>query len=162
MQEAVPSTTAIHVAVAYAQRHPLFDACKTAGIPLVFYGLLDAEAAVSPLLLTDFLNQDPGKVECRLLKGNFHPKVIWWHGFGAYIGSANLTHAAWFHNVEAGIFLHEEELEATGVRNDLEILFEYIREKSIPLTQELLSHLGALEAERRALRKRASTADVKV
>jgi hypothetical protein len=142
-------TNVVRAAVAYAQPHRFFEDCKKSGVPLLFYGLLDESGAVSPTLLATLLAQGQSKVECRLVRGNFHPKVIWWHGFGAYIGSANLTHAAWFHNVEAGVFLDEEELQSTGLADQLDGLFDYLANNSVALTQETVTKLERLAADRR-------------
>lgn len=151
LNRSLPYTSRIQAAVAYAQaNHPFFETCREKNIRLVFYGLLDEDAAVAPNLLSELLAWGPSKVECRLLKGNYHPKVIWWHGFGAYIGSANLTHAAWFHNVECGVFFDELELETAGVADELERMFEHLRERSVPLSKELLQKIEALAVDRRA------------
>lgn len=42
-----------------------------------------------------------------------HAKVIWWRGYGVYVGSANLTSAAWYNNIEAGVFFSESEIAET-------------------------------------------------
>jgi hypothetical protein len=102
----------VEAAVAYAHGadHPLLRTCKERGLRLVFYGLLDEEGAVGIPFLKELLSWGPSRAEVRLVKWNFHPKVIWWRGFGAYVGSANVTDKAWFNNVEAGVFLDESEL----------------------------------------------------
>jgi len=142
----------VQAAVAYAQRsNPLFDHCKENGVRLEFYGLLDETGAVAPELLRHFLQQGPSRVDCRLVNGLFHPKVIWWHGHGAYIGSANLTDAAWFRNVECGVFYPESELSTGGLDGELEQLFAYLRTVSVPLTQELVERLARLSVSQRAV-----------
>lgn len=151
MNKAMPFADSVQAAVAYAQPHPFFETCKKHGLRLTYYGLLDEESAVSTALLRDLLNQGPSKVECRLVKGHFHPKVIWWRGFGAYVGSANLTHAAWFHNVEAGVFLDEDDLQTTGFGEQLDAMFDHLAANSVPLTKELLSKLESLAADRKGL-----------
>ena len=40
----------------------------------------------------------------------FHSKLIWFHGYGVYIGSHNLTENAMYNNIEAGVFIPEDEL----------------------------------------------------
>ncbi len=143
----------IRAAVAYAQpANALFDHCKqNADVRLVFYGLLDETGAVPAHLLKSFLDRGPSRVECRLVRGHYHPKVIWWEGFGAYIGSANLTLAAWTKNVECGVFYSEDELVSLGIADELDALFDYTRTNSVPLTNELLAKLSMLAESTREL-----------
>ena len=62
--------------------------------------------------------------------------------YGAYIGSANLSNSAWFENIEAGIFLTEEELHKNGLFSDLEDFFKYLDSRSEPLTEERYKELS--------------------
>jgi hypothetical protein len=141
----------VDAAVAYAQGsdHPLLKACKEKGLKLTFYGLLDEDGAVGVPFLKELLAWGPSRAEVRLVKGNFHPKVIWWRGFGAYVGSANLTHKAWFNNVEAGVFFEEAELISTGAGAELDDMFEYLSKHSIPVTNEVIEKLDRLTQDRR-------------
>ncbi len=141
----------VHAAVAYAEGadHPLLRACKDSPLKLIFYGLLDEGGAVGLQFLKELLSWGPSRAEVRLVKGHFHTKVIWWRGFGAYIGSANLTHKAWFNNLEAGMFLEEAELVSTGTAADLDDLFHYLPAHSIPVTTEIVRRLEQLAEERR-------------
>jgi predicted metal-dependent phosphoesterase TrpH len=143
----------VEAAVAYAESkdHPLLQTCKQKGIKLTFFGLLDEEGAVSPMLLRELLSWGPSRAEARLVKGNFHAKVIWWRGYGAYVGSANLTHKAWFNNVEAGIFFEEAELVATGVGAELDHMFVHLATNSISVTTEVVEKLERLAQDRRPL-----------
>ena len=145
--------TVIRAAVAYAQpANALFDHCKqNADVRLIFYGLLDETGAVPTHLLKSFLDRGPSRVECRLVRGHYHPKVIWWEGFGAYIGSANLTLAAWTKNVECGVFYAEDELVSWGIADELDALFDYVKANSVPLTDELINKLSMLETPARDL-----------
>lgn len=148
--QAASFCTQVDVAVAYADRHPFFDGCKEQGLRMTFYGLLDDEGAVSPALLAELLAWGPSHADCRLVKGNFHAKVIWWRGYGAYVGSANLTHKAWFHNVEAGVFFDETELLANGIGDELDAMFDHLAEHHVPVTHEVVQKLEKLAQERRA------------
>ena len=134
-------------AVAYASRSdPFFEHCVASGIPVDFYGLLDETGAVSLPVLQFMLKAGPLAFNPRLIKGHFHSKIIWWHGFGAYIGSANLTSNAWFTNVECGVFFEESEIVGQQLQTDLELQFEYLRKNSVPVTNELVKALGKLGA----------------
>jgi hypothetical protein len=150
---AAPFTSQVDAAIAYADSkdHPLITSCKDKGLHLTFYGLLDQGGAVSPGLLRELLTWGPTRAEARLVKGHFHAKVIWWRGFGAYVGSANLTRKAWFNNIEAGTFFDEAELSATGVGAELDELFDHLAANSIPVTNEVVQKLDQLAQERRPL-----------
>lgn len=143
----------VDAAVAYAESkdHPLLQTCKQKNLRLTFYGLLDEDGAVGFGLLKELLSWGPSRAEARLVKGNFHPKVIWWRGYGAYVGSANLTHKAWYNNVEAGVFLEEGELLSTGAGAELDQMFDHLANNSIPVTTEVVEKLEKLAQERRLL-----------
>jgi len=143
LERAKAATERVDAAVAYATNQDLlFDWCWNNRIPLRFWGRFDAEVPVAIPILSTFLARRSGRYTCKLVR-NFHPKVIWWHGYGAYIGSANLTSKAWYNNIEAGIFLTEDELASGG--HDFEILdmFAEIERHAAPLTQELFDLLSA-------------------
>lgn len=148
----------VEAAVAYAHGpdHPLLKTCKEKGLRLVFYGLLDEGGAVGVSLLKELLSWGPSRADVRLVKGNFHPKVIWWRGFGAYVGSANLTDKAWFNNIEAGVFFDEAELLSTGAGVQLDELFDHLARQSIPVTNELVAKLESLAQMRRPLDEQAA------
>jgi hypothetical protein len=76
----------------------------------------------------------------------YHPKVIWWKGYGAYIGSANLTERGWFGNIEAGIFLSHHELVENDFEDELTNFFDELDTRSSPLTQEIYDELCNLES----------------
>lgn len=147
-----PFCSHIDAAVAYAdgKDHQLVQRCKEYDQSIRFFGLLDQSGAVAPSLLRELLAWGPSRAEARLVKGHFHAKVIWWRGFGAYIGSANLTHKAWFNNVEAGVFFEEDELVGSDLGADLDALFEYLVAHSNPVIEETVAKLESLAAERQA------------
>lgn len=139
--------TRVTAAVAYAtDGTPFFEHCRENKIFLDFYGLLDESAAVSVPVLEKMLRAGPLVVSPRLIKGHFHSKVIWWHGYGAYIGSANLTSNAWYTNVECGVFFPENEIIGHPIEENLNAQFEYLRAVSAPVTDELVRALGKLQS----------------
>lgn len=109
-EEALESATLVEAAVAYVEneRHPLLVGCWNASpkIPLRLWGRYDSSVPVSPLAMRWFLDRKSADFTCRLIPDYFHAKVIWWHGYGAYVGSANLSSRAWDENREAGAFLY--------------------------------------------------------
>lgn len=149
----------VDAAVAYATREDLlFDWCWDNEVPLRFWGRFDAAVPVSVPILKGFLDRRSARYSCKLVRC-FHPKVIWWRGYGAYIGSANLTPSAWYNNVEAGMFLTEEELEGSGQALELEALFTKIDGEASPLTQELYNLLERRSQELQRRHREQKAAD---
>lgn len=145
MHEAVGKCSRVTAAVAYATGNtPFFEHCREHNLFLDFYGLLDEDTAVSVPVLQEMLRAGPLVVNPRLVKGHFHSKIIWWHGHGAYVGSANLTSNAWFTNVECGVFFEEAEIIGRPLQTDLEQQFDYLRGVSAPVTEELVKALDKL------------------
>jgi len=99
-----------------------------------------------------------GNLTWKLLGSYYHPKVIWWHGYGVYIGSANLTDAAWNSNCEAGIIILEPELDVGDYRQQLVEFFDDLDAQAEPLTETIYSEseqqFAAYEAQIEALRSR--------
>lgn len=138
---AAEATEVVWAAVAYASNQSLlFDWCSENRIPLRFWGRYDHTVPISVDILEKFLSRKSANYQCKLVT-KFHPKVIWWKGYGVYIGSANLTDSAWNHNVEAGCFYTEEELEDSEIAQDLNNFFNTVNESSFELTRELLEEI---------------------
>lgn len=156
--KAVPFCSQVDAAVAYAtgHDHQLIRLCKEKEIRLNFIGLLDEGGAVSPSLLRELLRWGPSRADVRLVKGNFHPKVMWWRGYGAYVGSANLTNNGWFNNVEAGVFIDEDELNSSGAGDELDALFDHLVATAIPVTDEVVEKLEQLAKKRHRLTQEAN------
>lgn len=84
----------------------------------------DHTVPVSPAFLSKLLVNVKNNIFCKLIPDCLHSKVIWWKGYGAYIGSANLTERAWYTNIEAGIFFTESDLYNSNLIEQLEDFFE--------------------------------------
>lgn len=110
----------------------------------------DHTVPVSPTLLRRILDNHKNNIFCKLIPDCLHSKVIWWHGYGAYIGSANLTERAWNSNIEAGLFLTENDLLNSGMLEELENFFESLRNinQSMDLTKELIEELEVIAKTR--------------
>ena len=65
----------------------------------------------------------------------FHPKVIHFHNYGIYIGSHNMTNSAMYKNIEAGVFIDENDLSDEHW-HEINDLFDYLKDHSVPATQE--------------------------
>jgi hypothetical protein len=148
-------------AVAYATaNNGFFEHCLSQGIYVEYFGLLDEDDAVSIPVLEKLVEAAPLQCSPRLLKGHFHSKIIWWHGYGVYIGSANLTNSAWTSNVECGIFYEEDEVLGTHIQTDLESQFSYLRKHSGPVTRQLIDGLKRIRPLQAAVnRERQKMAD---
>lgn len=111
----------------------------------------DHTVPVSVRMLERLLKNHRNNIYCKLIPDYLHSKVIWWKGYGAYIGSANLTERAWLTNIEAGIFLTEEELHSNDMAVQLEDFFDNLNEieQSIPLSEEVIEEMRALNEKRR-------------
>lgn len=148
IESAAVETERVDAAVAYATDVSLlFDWCWEKEKPLRFWGRFDDGVPVSIPVLKTFLDRRSPNYSCYLLR-HFHAKVIWWRGYGAYIGSANLSQSAWWNNIEAGHFLPEAEMVAAGTDIELEEFFRTVHKNASPLTQELFE---ALERRNRTL-----------
>ncbi len=140
-----PYTSKVEAAVAFAHDSTFFDFLWERNIPLTYYGLLSEEGAVSLSIIKKFLERSSPQFRCLLVREHFHSKVIWWHGYGAYIGSANLTSAAWWKNIECGVFCPESELVQLGLAQELSDLFEKIESHAFELRSEVLDALKGIE-----------------
>lgn len=144
----VKNTVWVKAAIAYANGHPkIFDDCWKNGIPLIFYGRYDSSAPVSTNILKTFLDRKSPNFTCKLVPDIFHPKVIWWGGYGAYIGSANLTDNGWVGNIEMGVFFSEEDIIENGLETELADFFEQVDVRSHALTREIYDELCDLESK---------------
>jgi hypothetical protein len=138
IENAAVDTEHVEAAVAYVTDEALlFEWCWKKNIPLRFWGRFDDSVPVNPGILRKFLLRRSPNFICKLLT-HFHSKVIWWHGFGAYVGSANLTDAAWYRNIEAGCFFDETEMVASAMDVELREFFHWVDEHASPLSDELL------------------------
>jgi len=141
-RNSIDKADAVRVAIAYVTGTPqLFQDCWDHKIKLTFWGRYDHSVPVSLSVLKTFLDRKSPNYSCKLIADIFHSKVIWWEGYGAYIGSANLTDRAWYGNIEAGIFLTDEELLESELDKDLHNYFEEIDKRSSPLTDEVYKEL---------------------
>ena len=121
----------IKAAVAYCKSYDLFDHCKKHKIKLAYFARLDRSVNLDLKGLQSFLTNN---ISIHIIGGDkFHPKVIWCDGFGAYIGSANLTQSAWHNNIECGLWLTQKELKDNSLIDSLNAFFKFIQKKSTPL-----------------------------
>lgn len=152
-------TERVDAAVAYATAGDLlFEWCWERRIPLRFWGRFDEGVPIAIPVLKAFLERRSPAFSCRLVR-RLHAKVIWWRGYGAYVGSANLTQSAWYNNLEAGFFFTEDELVDTGQGAQIESLLSEVHRHSAPLTDELFKAIAHRNwaLERRKAENKADT-----
>ena len=118
----------VYAAISYGSEFPnaaygLISNCLRLGHRLDIWMRYDHTVPVSIPLLKSILLNHGNNVFCRLVPDCLHTKVIWWKGYGAYIGSANHTDRAWFRNIEAGLFLDENDLQSSAMAIELEGFF---------------------------------------
>ncbi|MBK9991878.1 MAG: phospholipase D family protein [Verrucomicrobia bacterium] len=158
---AMQVTKHVQVAAAYASRtdHPILVDCTREKIRCEVWSRHDHSLATTvPVLEWAFKQQRAnGNFTWRLLGSFYHPKIFWWHGYGVYVGSANLSEAAWFSNCEAGTLLLEADLDEAGLRQPLIDFFADVNAQSKPITEQLIKDANALlqdENEMEAIRQR--------
>lgn len=100
----------------------------------------DHTVPVSPAFLSKLLANVKNNIFCKLIPDCLHSKVIWWKGYGAYIGSANLTERAWYSNIEAGIFFTESDLYSSNLIEQLEEFFDNLAslDSCVDLSKEII------------------------
>ena len=111
----------------------------------------DHTVPVQPRLLSQLLKNITNNIFCQLIPDVLHSKIIWWKGYGAYIGSANLTNRAWWTNIETGMFFTEEDIISNSLTPQLESFFDELNDldESIPLSQEIIDEQIAILALRK-------------
>lgn len=111
----------------------------------------DHTVPVGVSMLKRLLKHQKDNIFCRLVPDYLHAKVIWWKGYGAYIGSANLTDRAWVTNIEAGLFLSESDLHENQMIDQLEEFFDELRALKVarPLTREIVEEMVAISEARK-------------
>ena len=145
----------VMAAIAYASNFPnakedFIADCVNNRYRLDLWVRYDHTVPVAPSLLRRILKHHKDNIFCKLIPDCLHSKVIWWKGYGAYIGSANLTDRAWNSNIEAGLFLTEDDLHSNGILDELEKFFESLKNisESFPLTDEVIKELELIAASR--------------
>lgn len=149
------SCTEVRAAIAYASSDNMFllDTCLHNRKPLTYYGRYDETIPVDPAIIRWFLDQASPNFTCRVVPDILHAKVIWWVDVGVYIGSANMTDRAWNSNIEAGSFMTQDEIEASGLISELYKFFDVVDARSEVVDDAFYKHLLELQSSRAALNK---------
>lgn len=135
-------------AIAYADdKTTLLDHCLKNHHRLDIWMRYDHTVPVAPSFLSKLLINTKNNIFCKLVPDCLHSKVIWWKGYGAYIGSANLTDRAWNMNIEAGVFYTESDLYNSDLISRLEDFFDNLAflDCCIDLSQEIIDEQKKLQ-----------------
>lgn len=141
----------VKAAIAYGDESgTLVQNCLDLGKRLDIWMRYDHTVPVSPKLLRQLLMCSSRNVFCRLVPDVLHSKVIWWRGYGVYIGSANLTDRAWMTNIEFGIFVPESHLSASKALSEVELFFDALDgyEQVFDLSEEIIKEQEAMQNAR--------------
>jgi hypothetical protein len=139
-----PSVDRISAAIAFTRDGTLLDVCEKQNIALEWWGLFTADEATSFGLIKRALSAS--NVRFYPFTELFHPKVIWFHGYGIYLGSHNMTYSALMNNVEVGVFLPEEDLSESQI-GEIAEFFAYLRQRSVLATNDDLERIETFLSE---------------
>jgi PLD-like domain len=141
----------ISLAVAYVQSMDrIFEIARSRNVPVTLYALADGGAFPSTQVMRKFL-EGPAAWQLFLTRRFYHPKILWFRGVGVYIGSANLTQAGWWDNLECGVWLSQDEIVRENIDAQLLSMFEVIASRSVPARKEHLATYERLAARHHQL-----------
>lgn len=130
----IPDTVKeISASVAFTQDDTLMKLCDKKKIHLDWWGLFNADISSKIEIVKEAIKSP--YIKFYPFAELFHSKLIWFHGYGVYIGSHNLTQNAMYHNVETGVFIPENELTEEH-KTEIEQYFSFLSDNSIPATIE--------------------------
>lgn len=140
----------ISLAVAWVKSmDPLFDLAKAKKVPITLYAL--AEDGYPSTQVVQRFNDGPTTWQLFLTRRFYHPKIVWLRGVGVYIGSANLTNAGWWDNLECGVWFTQDEIERDNLESQLNGMFSVIAKRSTGVPPGHLAALRRLDAQRAEL-----------
>lgn len=130
----IPNTVKnISAAIAYTQSDILVEACIENNIKLEWWGLFNSQISTNLDIIKKAIRSP--NIKFYPFAKLFHPKVILFHGYGIYVGSHNMTDSAMYKNVEAGVFIDENDL-TNEQKKEITDFFADLKKKSIPATKD--------------------------
>lgn len=123
----------ISASVAFTQDNTLMKFCNDNKIHLDWWGLFNSDISSKIDIVKEAIKSP--YIKFYPFAELFHSKLIYFHGYGVYIGSHNLTKNAMYNNVETGVLIPESELLEEH-KAEIEKYFSFLRENSIPATIE--------------------------
>jgi hypothetical protein len=125
----------IDVAVPYITDDTIFQIAKERKIPCRIWCRIDEDTSVQTLNMLDRYLYEPG-FEVRATHDYLHAKVIFLHGIGCYVGSANLSIKAMHNNIEVGFFVHEATRNNTDILDQLRTFFSCLNQYTSSILRE--------------------------
>ena len=129
----------ISASIAYNDNPILVDTCIKKKINLEWWGLFNDGISTDLEIIKKALNSP--YITFYSFTNYFHPKLIYFHGYGFYVGSHNMTVRAAKQNIECGVFFKEEEITAEQ-KVQLSNYFNYLRNNSKKFIKEDLSRIN--------------------
>ncbi|QXE92806.1 phospholipase D family protein [Geomonas subterranea] len=143
--ELVPSAASIDVAVAYITDNTLFDLAIKHDKPLNIWCRIDEGVSLDTLSVLQKCVRHP-KCKIRATYDYLHAKVIWLHGVGCYIGSANLSGKALYDNIELGVF-YEEGLEFANFFGEIKTFIANLQDYTSTILPDDLNRIQKIFIE---------------
>jgi len=136
----------IILAVAYVSNmDSIFKLASEKNVPLSLYALCDGMGNTNTDIIQYFLDASNTSWRLYLIRDFYHPKIMWFKGVGAYIGSANLSKRAWTSNVECGVWFTQDDLLKFSMIDELSSIIDVIQERSTEATKEILKAIKTLQ-----------------
>ena len=146
----IPSETRkIHASIAYSSSSILIDEIIKKKIEMEWFGLFNKDNPTSLDLLEKVL-KNRQYIKFYPIRNHFHPKVIYFENYGIYIGSANMSDNAFFNNIEAGVFIPQNELYSDYLSKIIDY-FKYLKSISTLFTDDDLKSYRKYLATRKLL-----------
>lgn len=150
----------IELAVAYTSRlEELLKLSSRRKVPLNLYTLADGDGFPSLDVARNIVLSSNASWRLYLIRNFYHPKIMWFRGVGAYIGSANLSDRAWSRNQECGIWMDEEELYRENWIEQLGSIFMTVRSSCKEATLEDIESLDAIKRRKDEMKSQESAFD---
>lgn len=149
----------IYAAVAYNSDSDFLDSCIKNKIKLEYYGLLN-EGISTELSFLKKAVECPEYITFYAKYHFFHPKLIYFKGYGLFIGSQNMTSNAERYNTEAGVFIPQKEITEEH-ENQIKRFFTFLRntchritKEDIPILEDIKNESNMIAQQNRELQKK--------
>lgn len=143
--EYAKNAASIDLAVAYITDDSLFKIARDHQIPFRIWCRIDEGVSLKTL---EILEKNLRYPKCQLFATYdfLHSKVLWLHGVGCYIGSANLTMKALNNNIELGVFIDESPNESDFFQ-EIKTFFESLSDYTSPILHEDIKRIRKIFEE---------------
>lgn len=129
----------VDIAVAYITDETIFEYARASGISLNVWCRIDEDVHPQTLTILSKYIAD-SNINFYATHDFLHSKILWFHGVGCYIGSANLTGKALHDNIEMGIFL-EENVDPSEIFEQIQTFFLNLPQYTTKLVREDIDRL---------------------